>query len=142
MHYLCLNTVYTKHNIILPILYCLTCQLINKIIISPIKFMIHIFTIYYCQNITAARLIVHIKVKKHCFNYVCLVLLSFRGGYPIYVSFILHQILGRSELYILGRFSPGYPIYLQPIITRCVNCNRRYISQLSVHNDRQQLLSV
>ena len=42
MHYVCFNTMYTKLNIILPILYCLTCQLINIIIMSPIKFMIHI----------------------------------------------------------------------------------------------------
>ena len=34
-------TMYTKHNILLPILYCLTCQLINtNIIKSPNKFMI------------------------------------------------------------------------------------------------------
>ena len=42
VHYVCLNTAYTQHNIILPMLYCFNCQLINTIIMSPIKYMIHI----------------------------------------------------------------------------------------------------
>ena len=37
----CLNKMYTKHNILFHILYCLICQLINNIIMSPIKSMIH-----------------------------------------------------------------------------------------------------
>ena len=34
--------MYTKHNILLPIFYCLTGQLNNNIIMSPINVMIHI----------------------------------------------------------------------------------------------------
>ena len=41
-HYVRLNTMYTKQNILLTILYCMTCQLIDTIIMSTIKFMIHI----------------------------------------------------------------------------------------------------
>ena len=35
-----LNTMYTNHSILLPVLYCLICHLNNTIITSPIKFMI------------------------------------------------------------------------------------------------------
>ena len=69
------------------------------------------------------HIIVPIKFLKHIFNYVCLVLLNFRGGYQIEVSFILHQILDvQSFIFCIrggggggrhtsrGRAAPSYPI--------------------------------
>ena len=65
-HNLCLNTMFTKHNTLLLILYCFTCQLINNIIMSPIKPMIHtviklVSPLYYWQNISSVHIMMHIK---------------------------------------------------------------------------------
>ena len=48
------NTMYAKHNV--PTVYCLTCQMINNIMMSPIKSMI-VVPFYNCQTIGSERII-------------------------------------------------------------------------------------